>query len=47
MSDTNTPQGIGLTDAQNAISAMFAPQEDNAEATDALETEAETEDLPF
>jgi len=44
MSDTNTPQGIGLTDAQNAISAMFAPQEDNAEATDALETEAETEE---
>ena len=41
MSDSNTPQGIGLTDAQNAISAMFAPQGDNAEATDALEAEAE------
>lgn len=42
MAETNTPEkGIGLTEAQNAISAMFAPEEDTAEAVDALQTETE------
>ena len=41
MADNNNPRGIGLSDAQNAISAMLAPQVDTAEETDALQTEAE------
>lgn len=40
MADNNTPQGIGLSEAQNAISAMMAPsQEDNATEADALQVE--------
>ena len=40
MADNNTPQGIGLSQAQNAISAMMAPsQEDNAPEADALQVE--------
>ena len=41
MSDTSNPQGTDLYTAQNAISAMLAPQEDTATETDALEAEAE------
>lgn len=41
MADVNTPQGTDLYSAQDAIRAMLAPQEDTAEATDALETEGE------
>jgi hypothetical protein len=40
MADNNTPQGIGLSQAQTAISAMMAPsQEDNAPEADALQVE--------
>jgi len=40
MADNNTPQGIGLSEAQNAISAMMAPStEDNATEADALQVE--------
>lgn len=40
MADNNTPQGIGLSEAQNAISAMMAPsQEDNAPEADARQVE--------
>ena len=40
MTESNTPRGIGLSQAQNAISAMMAPsQEDNAPEVDALEAE--------
>lgn len=35
MAETSNPQGIGLSEAQNAISAMLAPQEDNVEAAEA------------
>jgi len=40
MTESNTPNGIGLSQAQNAISAMMAPsQEDNAPEADALQAE--------
>jgi len=40
MTESNTPQGTGLSQAQNAISAMLAPsQEDNAPEADALQAE--------
>ena len=41
MAENNTPNGIGLSEAQNAISAMMAPQEDNATEVDAQAEEAE------
>jgi len=41
MADVNNPQGTDLYSAQDAIRAMLAPQEDTAEATDALEAEGE------
>ncbi len=42
MSDTNTPQGIDLGTAQNAIMDMIAPKEDTAKSEpEALEAEAE------
>jgi len=40
MTESNTPNGIGLSQAQHAISAMMAPsQEDNAPEADALQAE--------
>ena len=45
MAENNTPQGIGLSEAQNAISAMMAPsQEDNATEVDAQVEEADQVD---
>ena len=45
MAENNTPQGIGLSAAQNAISAMMAPsQEDNATEVDAQVEEADQVD---
>jgi hypothetical protein len=42
MSDTNTPQGIDVNTAQNAIMDMIAPKEDTASSEpEALEVEAE------
>lgn len=41
MAENNTPNGIGLSEAQNAISAMMAPQEDNATEVDAQAEETE------
>ena len=42
MSDTNTPQGIDVNTAQNAIMDMIAPKEDTAKSEpEALEVEAE------
>lgn len=41
MAENNTPNGIGLSEAQNAISAMMAPQEDNVTEVDAQAEEAE------
>ncbi len=41
MAESNTPNGIGLSEAQNAISAMMAPQEDNATEVDAQAEETE------
>ena len=39
MTESNTPQGIGLSQAQHAISAMMAPPVDNAPEADALQAE--------
>ena len=39
MTESNTPQGTGLSQAQNAISAMLAPPVDNAPELDALQAE--------
>ena len=39
MSEDNTPKGIDLNQAQSAISAMFAPQEDTATEPEAQEVE--------
>jgi len=39
MTESNTPRGIGLSQAQNAISAMMAPPVDNAPEADALQAE--------
>lgn len=47
MADNSNPQGTDLYTAQNAISAMLAPQEDNAAATDALEPEFEEVEETF
>ena len=45
MAENNTPQGTGLSAAQNAISAMMAPsQEDNATEVDAQVEEADQVD---
>lgn len=45
MAENNTPQGIGLSEARNAISAMMAPsQEDNATEVDAQVEEADQVD---
>lgn len=44
MAENNTPNGIGLSEAQNAISAMMAPQEDNAAEVDAQVEEADQVD---
>lgn len=41
MAENNTPNGIGLSEAQNAISAMMAPVEDNATEVDAQAEETE------
>lgn len=41
MAENNTPNGIGLSEAQNAISAMMAPQVDNATEVDAQAEETE------
>ena len=41
MAENNTPNGIGLSEAQNAISAMMAPVEDNVTEVDAQAEETE------
>jgi hypothetical protein len=41
MAENNTPNGIGLSEAQTAISAMMAPQEDNVTEVDAQAEETE------
>ena len=41
MAENNTPNGIGLSEAKNAISAMMAPVEDNATEVDAQAEETE------
>lgn len=41
MAENNTPNGIGLSEAKNAISAMMAPEGDNATEVDAQAEEAE------
>ena len=42
MSEVNNPRGIGLSEAQNAISSLLSPNEDN-EATEALDEVDEEE----
>ena len=44
MAETNNPQGIGLSEAQNAISAMMTPPADTVEVAEATASEA-TEEL--
>ena len=44
MAENNTPNGIGLSEAQTAISAMMAPQEDNVAEVDAQVEEADQVD---
>jgi len=41
MAENNTPNGIGLSEAKNAISAMMAPEQDNATEVDAQAEETE------
>ena len=42
MSEVNNPRGIGLSEAQTAISSLLSPDEDN-EATEALDEVDEEE----
>lgn len=39
MAETNNPLGTGLSEAQSAISALLAPEQDNVEATEATASE--------
>ena len=43
MAETSTPKGTDLYTAQDAIRAMLAPEQDTANASDALEAENEVE----